>query len=83
MRLIFSFDTDKVSQPANEIVHCNTSVELTDTAVCATSGAATVPLPVTTVHLPVPTDGVLAFTVVDVPHPMSWSGPALDFVGGS
>ena len=38
------------------------------------------PLPVTTVHVPVPTVGAFAASVAEVPHNV-WSGPALDVVG--
>ena len=43
-------------------------------------GVVTIPDPAVTVHIPVPTVGVLAASVV-VAEQMVWSGPAADTVG--
>jgi hypothetical protein len=48
----------------------------------AEAGVVIVAAPVTTVHTPVPTTGVLAASVAVVALQSVWSGPAVDAVGG-
>src|SRR5690606_497790 len=67
-----------------EIVQRNTyvvpAVPVNVVAGSASSAKEPAPSPLTTLHSPVPTTGVLAASVADVPHTL-WSGPASAMVG--
>jgi hypothetical protein len=79
---------DEGVQGGLEIVHCNTAVPGTAKPVTpevGEPGVVMVAVPETTVHVPVPTTGVLPakVAVLTPPHAGFIAEPALDVVGGA
>ncbi len=75
--LIDTLDVEGDGQPVSVICHSKVTVPV-DKSVKTTLGLLTFEMvaePPTTTHVPVPTVGVLADNVVDVPHPISLLGP--------